>query len=106
MILPVFDPLLLNLRGERLAFREALRALDPHCLYCRLRLGRKAATLDHVIPIARGGTHHVGNLVLACRHCNAAKRERTAQEWLDDLRHACERLALVRSLESGVRLAR
>lgn len=32
-----------------------------------------AATVDHVIPRSRGGTHSLGNLVIACVPCNSAK---------------------------------
>ena len=33
---------------------------------------------DHVIPESHGGTHHPDNLVLACRPCNRAKRDKVA----------------------------
>jgi 5-methylcytosine-specific restriction endonuclease McrA len=34
-----------------------------------------------VIPIARGGKHSIGNLVVACKPCNSQKNKRTIQEW-------------------------
>lgn len=51
------------------------------CVYCgcevavRKRQGRRLddATIDHVIPYARGGTDAWTNLVLACRECNESK---------------------------------
>lgn len=31
------------------------------------------ATIDHVIPLSKGGSNHVSNLVWSCRKCNEAK---------------------------------
>ena len=39
-------------------------------------------TRDHVIPIARGGTHTWDNVRLACRRCNSLKNDRTLEEYL------------------------
>jgi 5-methylcytosine-specific restriction endonuclease McrA len=88
------DPLVrvLSQRWQRLAFRHLLRSIDPHCLYCGRYLQPKRATLDHLLPVSRGGGHDVNNLALACSLCNLAKGERTPQEWLEDLKRACERL--------------
>jgi len=35
-------------------------------------------TVDHVIPLALGGTNKPDNLALACFHCNRRKADRTA----------------------------
>lgn len=40
------------------------------------------ATVDHVIPKARGGITHRDNLVTACYQCNQAKRDREIGEAL------------------------
>jgi 5-methylcytosine-specific restriction endonuclease McrA len=47
------------------------------CYYC----GAVADTIDHRIPICRGGTNLPANLVPACRSCNSRKRHRTESEW-------------------------
>jgi 5-methylcytosine-specific restriction endonuclease McrA len=36
----------------------------------------KAPTVDHIIPLASGGTHTWGNVQLACAACNSAKGDR------------------------------
>lgn len=41
-----------------------------------------APTIEHVIPICRGGTHTWGNVKLACRQCNINKSRKTYQEYL------------------------
>ena len=52
---------------------------DGLCAYC-LKPG--ANSLDHVLPISRGGTNATGNLTMACQSCNSAKRDRTPLEWI------------------------
>jgi 5-methylcytosine-specific restriction endonuclease McrA len=47
------------------------------CFYC----GDKAQHLDHVIPLSRGGTHGIGNLVPACLFCNSSKHDKYVTEW-------------------------
>jgi 5-methylcytosine-specific restriction endonuclease McrA len=43
------------------------------CAYC----GRKRPlTIDHIVPIARGGGHTADNVIPACRSCNSSKRDR------------------------------
>lgn len=46
------------------------------CYLCGKVLALAEVTLDHVIPIARGGAHAEWNLRVACRPCNASKGAR------------------------------
>ncbi|MEJ5253816.1 MAG: HNH endonuclease [Acidimicrobiales bacterium] len=46
------------------------------CQYC----GRKADSIDHVVPRSRGGRHTWDNVVAACARCNSAKRDRLLEE--------------------------
>lgn len=43
--------------------------VDPLCTYC----GKPADTIDHIVPIAKGGTGDIDNLTPACRSCNSKK---------------------------------
>lgn len=52
------------------------------CYYCAKALTRAEATMDHVVPVTRGGTSTPGNVVVSCKACNAKKRDMTAVEWL------------------------
>jgi 5-methylcytosine-specific restriction endonuclease McrA len=47
------------------------------CFYCT----GPCESVDHVIPIARGGTHFEGNLVPCCRKCNGSKSDWLLIEW-------------------------
>jgi 5-methylcytosine-specific restriction endonuclease McrA len=46
------------------------------CAYC----GKKADTIDHVVPRSRGGAHSWENCVAACRACNSKKADRLVEE--------------------------
>jgi 5-methylcytosine-specific restriction endonuclease McrA len=57
--------------------KEAKRIYSSQCFYC----GNSGGEMDHVLPLSRGGLHSVGNLVPACRSCNASKGAKTIMEW-------------------------
>jgi 4-hydroxy-3-methylbut-2-enyl diphosphate reductase len=50
------------------------------CHYCGRQVGATALTLDHVVPVARGGMSTKGNVVPACAACNAEKKCLTPAE--------------------------
>jgi len=54
---------------------------DHHtCQYCGQKPGTHRLTLDHVIPVVKGGPKSWENIVSACRPCNLKKGERTPEE--------------------------
>ncbi len=53
------------------------------CAYC----GRDAnLTVDHRIPLSRGGRNVIANIVPACKSCNSRKHDRTEYEYRSALR--------------------
>jgi hypothetical protein len=48
------------------------------CLYCS---ATENMAVDHIQPIALGGSNHISNLVPACRSCNSAKGDKDWSEW-------------------------
>ena len=58
---------------KRAMRKMALRDCGQRCVYCAVALDQRTATLDHVVPLARGGAHDPGNLVAACAPCNRLK---------------------------------
>jgi 5-methylcytosine-specific restriction endonuclease McrA len=46
------------------------------CAYC----GKKADTIDHVVPRSRGGAHSWENCVAACKACNSKKADKLLEE--------------------------
>lgn len=47
------------------------------CKYC----GARATSIDHVVPVSKGGTNDPFNLVPACRSCNSSKGDKQLSEW-------------------------
>lgn len=46
------------------------------CVYCG---SRRALTIDHLIPLSKGGDNGMDNLACACKSCNSMKRDRTPE---------------------------
>ena len=58
-----------NLRGNGL------------CYYCRKRFPPKELTMDHIVPIIRGGMSSKSNVVACCKDCNSRKKYLLPIEW-------------------------
>ena len=52
------------------------------CHYCGKKFPESELTLDHIVPVARGGRSTRGNLVVCCRACNQAKKFLTPAEMI------------------------
>ncbi len=50
------------------------------CHYCGGSFPDDALTMDHIVPISRGGKSTKGNLVPACKKCNSNKKYYTPAE--------------------------
>jgi 5-methylcytosine-specific restriction endonuclease McrA len=56
------------------------------CAYCGRSVSKTPpcsallATVDHIMPVSRGGASSWTNLVSACRECNGRKADRTPDE--------------------------
>jgi 5-methylcytosine-specific restriction endonuclease McrA len=57
------------------------RVLGDKCRYCGDPLNG-SGEVDHLTPVARGGTNNIGNLTLACRPCNLSKTSKTLDEYV------------------------
>jgi 5-methylcytosine-specific restriction enzyme A len=51
------------------------------CHYCERDVGARGLTLDHVVPLIRGGRSVRANVVPACKDCNSAKQSLLPWEW-------------------------
>jgi 5-methylcytosine-specific restriction endonuclease McrA len=65
-------------------WKEKLKA--GVCHYCHKNFSASELTMDHIVPLARGGVSTKNNLVPACKSCNAGKKLKTpVEEILDAL---------------------
>jgi hypothetical protein len=92
-------------RNAQVATRAwLLKHYGPHCAYCGLKFHPRVMTLDHVAP-RRGQTAYDrrDNLVLACRPCNALKRDQAPLAFLLSVRsRAANLLRYGAHLSSGL----
>ena len=51
------------------------------CYYCSRKTPPKELTMDHIVPISRGGKSTKGNVVVSCKECNNAKKHLLPMEW-------------------------
>lgn len=52
------------------------------CHYCQKSFAPEDLTMDHKVPIARGGTTSKGNVVPCCKGCNSDKKYYTPAEMI------------------------
>lgn len=53
------------------------------CSYCGCALTDKK-TIDHIVPLTKGGTNALNNLVVCCRSCNSSKGAKDRDTWLQE----------------------
>jgi 5-methylcytosine-specific restriction enzyme A len=53
------------------------------CYYCGSLTPATALTMDHIVPLSRGGKTTKGNVVPACKSCNSKKKNQLLMEWED-----------------------
>ncbi|MEK7689058.1 MAG: HNH endonuclease [Deltaproteobacteria bacterium] len=51
------------------------------CYYCGKRFRPDELTMDHIVPIIRGGKTTKGNIVPCCKGCNSKKKYMLPMEW-------------------------
>lgn len=56
------------------------------CYYCGRKFKPSELTMDHIVPIGRGGRSTKGNVVPACKECNDKKKYLLLMEWEEYLK--------------------
>ena len=81
-----------HVRREKAKARELRRSQwwknvrgEGKCYYCRRRFHPHDLTMDHVVPIIRGGKSTRGNVVPCCKECNSRKKHMVPVEWQEYL---------------------
>lgn len=97
MSLPLDDYFLPSASAEEIA-REKRKARELRetqwwkrkrssgvCHYCGEAVPPRELTMDHVVPLIRGGKTAKNNVVPCCKRCNAAKKYLLPIEWQEYL---------------------
>jgi 5-methylcytosine-specific restriction endonuclease McrA len=77
-----------DLKRERARARELRksawwkrRCARGRCHYCEACVTPKDLTMDHLVPLVRGGKSTKSNIVTACKDCNNRKKHLLPLEW-------------------------
>jgi 5-methylcytosine-specific restriction endonuclease McrA len=66
---------------KRISRRKLLIERDGgKCGYCFTKKG--SMTIDHIVPLAKGGADKLYNMMLACWDCNQEKADMAIEDWL------------------------
>lgn len=66
------------------------RCAEGRCYYCGKKFKPQELTMDHIVPIIRGGKSRKGNVVPACKECNKKKKYMLPLEWEEYLKRLKE----------------
>lgn len=61
--------------------RRRFAEFNDCCAYCGKPESSEMLHIDHFLPVSKGGTHVLGNLVPACKTCNYSKRNHHPEKW-------------------------
>jgi 5-methylcytosine-specific restriction endonuclease McrA len=77
------------------------KKLGDYCYYCGIEMDfspavkrvfkDEHATIEHLIPLSRGGNHTWENCVLACQACNKRKHAKTEAQWKEIVKRRKEK---------------
>lgn len=59
--------------GKASRAKRRLLKTRPFCHWCDIELTAETATLEHIVPLKRGGLDHHNNMTLACKPCNEGR---------------------------------
>lgn len=89
--------------GARILYEKSV---TQYCFYCGKKMKERNKTIDHIVPIIKGGSNCYSNLVVCCKKCNSFKGKYTISELINQLykRHRfadeSERVKLDRQIEN------
>lgn len=60
--------------------QEQYQRQKGECYYCHKKVA-KDYHIEHIIPVSRGGSNDISNIVIACPTCNMRKQDKLPHEW-------------------------
>ncbi len=65
--------------------KKCLKRQNGLCLYCLSPISLQEATLDHIVPLSKGGNRSdMDNLIAACSKCNVIKDSFATEAEVDE----------------------
>ena len=61
------------------------KCAEGNCYYCGREVPPQELTMDHIVPIIRGGKSTKNNVVPTCKECNNKKKHYLPVEWKEYL---------------------
>jgi len=61
--------------------QEQYERQKGRCYYCHEKVALNAFHVDHVIPLSRGGSNDISNIVVSCATCNLSKHNKLPHEF-------------------------
>ena len=55
------------------------------CDYCGMKFNPADLTMDHIVPLIRGGRSTKNNIAVCCKECNNKKKHMLPMEWYEYL---------------------
>jgi 5-methylcytosine-specific restriction endonuclease McrA len=59
------------------------KCAERKCYYCGTETAPEDLTMDHIVPVIRGGKSAKNNVVPACKECNSKKKHSLPFEWAE-----------------------
>lgn len=64
--------------------KDMFEFFDYKCAYTNVNFDEIRLSFDHIIPLSEGGEHEIWNIVPCDLSCNASKKNRNLEIWLND----------------------
>jgi len=61
---------------------DKLKKQDYKCIYCKVDI-KECFSIDHIVPLAKGGSNNIENIDLVCKSCNTRKGTRSKERMLE-----------------------
>lgn len=92
-------------RNKRRDAKKLLMNRDRRwvCHYCRRSVPESERVAEHVVPLCRGGSDRMDNIVMSCRECDHLKGPLTAEEFLAVRKDNTARKALVLAIHAQLK---
>ncbi len=82
-----------EIRRERAKARDLRKSrwwqqktASGRCYFCEKKVKFKELTMDHLLPLSRGGKSSKDNIVPCCKSCNSRKKSMLPLEWEEYLK--------------------